>query len=315
MTISGRILESDGEVLKLAVRVHDATGALWSEKQYKEVVDLKHYEESGNGGEPFRFLYVRMANDMAQMREKLTRQQVDSIRQVAELRFAEDFAPESFKGYLSFREASKSAGAWLALLQTPAKNDSMTVVRLPAHDDPTFASVKRIRITEDGVIDTFDLQHENLARKVSDPYTQWRMARLKEMNAVRKLESKRNEQIGKAVAIGVGGILLGVAVGAAGGGSCYSCATIAGSVVGVTSAAALQMALQASKQSAEETEIHRAALEELGESLSQDLKVTVVQVEGETRQLKGTADEQFKQWRIILKEIHEREVGVPQVKP
>jgi hypothetical protein len=148
-----------------------------------------------------------------------------------------------------------------------------------------------------------------------DPYTQWRLSRLKEMNAVRKLESKRNEQVGKAVAIGVGGVLLGVAVGVAGGGACYSCASIAGSLVGATSAAAVQMALQASQQSAQETEIHRAALEELGQSLSEDLKVTVVQVEGDTRELKGTADEQFKQWRIILKEMHEREVGPTHAKP
>ena len=39
--ITGKILESDGEILKLEVSVHDATGLLWFEKEYEGVVDLK----------------------------------------------------------------------------------------------------------------------------------------------------------------------------------------------------------------------------------------------------------------------------------
>jgi hypothetical protein len=313
VVVSGRIVESDGEVLKLAVRARDATGAAWLDKQYAEVIDVKHYDDVGHGGEPFKFLYVRIANDLAEVRERLSPRDTASIRQVAELRFAEDLAPEAFKGYLETGDPSRTAPA---SQKRSARTDQPTlrVARLPANDDPVFASIKRIRITEEGVIDTFDLQHENLAKKISDPYTQWRIARLKEMNAVRQLEAKRNTEVGKAVALGVGGLLLGTALGVATGGTCPSCLSLAGVAVGATSTVALRWALDAVKQSQDETQIHRAALEESGESLSQELKVTVVQVEGDTRQLKGTADEQFAQWRTLLKEMHERDVGVPQTK-
>jgi outer membrane lipoprotein SlyB len=309
VTVTGRIVESDGEILKLAVRVQDATGKKWSETQYEEIVDLKQYGNSEHGGEVFRFLYTRVANDVAQSRDRLTRKDVDAIRQVAELRFAEDFAPDAFKGYLEGGETAKIGNTGLRMFAT--QPTTVTIVRLPASDDPTLASIRRIRVSEEGLIDTFDLQHETLVGKIADPYTQWRTARLKEMNAVRKIEGKRNEQVGKAVALGIGGVLLGAAIGAAGGGYCPSCASIGGAVAGVAAASSVQAVLQAQKQASDETEIHRAALEELGESASHDLKSTVVQVEGETVQLKGTGDEQFRQWRTILKQIHEREVGAP----
>ena len=34
-----------------------------------------------------------------------------------------------------------------------------------------------------------------------------------------------------------------------------------------------------------------------------------MEVEGETVQLKGTADAKFKQWRRVMKKLYEREVG------
>jgi hypothetical protein len=37
----------------------------------------------------------------------------------------------------------------------------------------------------------------------------------------------------------------------------------------------------------------------------------VVEVEGRTLQLKGTAEEQYHEWRRLLKELYENETGVP----
>ena len=95
--VTGRILESDGEILKMAVSVHDATGSLWFTKEYQRVVDTEAYEQSESGTEAFRYLYNRIANDMAQHRQNLSLKDVETIRQVAELKFAEDFAPDAFK--------------------------------------------------------------------------------------------------------------------------------------------------------------------------------------------------------------------------
>jgi hypothetical protein len=37
----------------------------------------------------------------------------------------------------------------------------------------------------------------------------------------------------------------------------------------------------------------------------------VVEVEGRTLQLKGTAEEQYHEWRRLLKELYENETGLP----
>jgi hypothetical protein len=37
----------------------------------------------------------------------------------------------------------------------------------------------------------------------------------------------------------------------------------------------------------------------------------VVDVEGKTLQLTGTAEEQFQEWRRLLKELYENETGLP----
>ncbi len=319
--VTGRILESDGEILKLEVSVHDATGLLWFTREYEEVVDTEAYDQSQNGIEAFQYLYNRIANDVAQYREKLTPKEIESIRQVAELKFAEDFAPNAFEGYLVKGEPRKAAGSFLSRSSAQTENSQIfKVARLPANDDSMLMRVRRIRAREEALVDTLDLQYERLSREISDEYTQWRIARLNEMNAVRELEKKRNEKLGKAVALGVAGAVIGAGIIVATGGE-YGGSAVGGVVVGAAVGAAIQLAVEASKIAKEDMEIHQAALEELGESLAEDLKLTVVQVEGETVELRGSAEEKFKQWREILKEIHEREVGTlqpaepPEVQP
>ena len=133
------------------------------------------------------------------------------------------------------------------------------------------------------------------------------------MNAVREREKKRDEKIGNAIALGVLGIAVGVLVGASGGSNCYACASAGGAIAGSATSVAFQMAVTAAEEAEADTEIHKAALEELGQSLAADLELTVVRVKGETVELTGTAEAKFQEWRKILRQIYEREV--PPVQP
>lgn len=311
--ITGRILESDGEMLKLEVSVHDATGALWFTNEYSEVVNAEAYKRSQNGVETFQFLYNKIANDVARFRAKMAPQTIKQILQIAELKFANEFAPEAFEGYLEKGESEKEGSSLLSKWFSPTqKGQTVKIAKLPADDDPMLMRVRRIRSREETFIDTLDLQYEGSSRKISGAYTQWRIARLNEVNAVRKLDEKRNEKIARAVGIGLAGLAVGILVGSAGGRDCYACASAGGSVAGAAAGAAVTLAIQATKQAEEEAEIHKVALQELGESLAEDLKVTTVQLEGETVELKGSAEAKFNQWRGILKKIYDREVGARQ---
>ncbi|MDX1777619.1 MAG: hypothetical protein R3339_01955, partial [Thermodesulfobacteriota bacterium] len=51
------------------------------------------------------------------------------------------------------------------------------------------------------------------------------------------------------------------------------------------------------------------ALQELGESFGKEMKPIVMEFEGKKYELKGSAEEQYKQWRELLREIYYAETG------
>ena len=61
-----------------------------------------------------------------------------------------------------------------------------------------------------------------------------------------------------------------------------------------------------------ETLIHSDAIAELGDSFASEAQPLVVEVEGQTRRLSGTAEEKYQEWRRILHEIYASETGLAQ---
>ena len=55
--------------------------------------------------------------------------------------------------------------------------------------------------------------------------------------------------------------------------------------------------------------IHKAGIEELSDSFSADLETIIVEFEGKRIELTGTAEEQYREWRELLRRIHEDETG------
>ena len=58
-----------------------------------------------------------------------------------------------------------------------------------------------------------------------------------------------------------------------------------------------------------EAEIHEAAIQELSESFGSEMKPVVMDFEGKQYKLTGSAEEQFKQWRELLRKIYFTETG------
>jgi hypothetical protein len=59
----------------------------------------------------------------------------------------------------------------------------------------------------------------------------------------------------------------------------------------------------------QEAEIHEAAIQELSESFSSEMKPVVMEFQGKQYELTGSAEEQFKQWRELLRKIYYAETG------
>jgi hypothetical protein len=282
--VDGRILESNGRELRLQLVVTDATGRTWFNKVYAGEADTRAYKDGlSKPRDPFENVYNTFANDLLTARRALTREQRVDLRRVAELRFAADLAPYAFGGYL----AKDRKGLYSA-------------VRLPAEDDPVVQRMDRVRERDYALVDTLNEHYASFGGSMAEPYTQWRKANYEELEA--EAQAKREaltRQVLGAVAI-VGGIMAGEATGSSAGSAAATAAVIGG-----------MYAFKSGLDRRAEIKIHTESLKQLGDSFQSEVQPLVVDVEGRTLELKGSAEQQYAEWRQLLRELYENETGLP----
>jgi len=282
--VDGRILESNGRELRLQLVVTDATGRTWFNKVYEGEADTRAYKDGlSKPRDPFENVYNTFANDLLTARRALTREQRVDLRRVAELRFAADLAPYAFGGYL----AKDRKGLYSA-------------VRLPAEDDPVVQRMDRVRERDYALVDTLNEHYASFGGSMAEPYTQWRKANYEELEA--EAQAKREaltRQVLGAVAI-VGGIMAGEATGSSAGSAAATAAVIGG-----------MYAFKSGLDRRAEIKIHTESLKQLGDSFQSEVQPLVVDVEGRTLELKGSAEQQYAEWRQLLRELYENETGLP----
>ncbi|MFT5289711.1 MAG: hypothetical protein ACI82F_001777 [Planctomycetota bacterium] len=293
LLVTGCILKSNGEELKLEVTAVDARGRAWFEKKsFRSAVSEEDCTEAVDKQcEVFQSLYNQIANELAAAAQELTIEETLEVRKIAEMRFAEELVPSAFSDYL-VEEKRGSFGN---------RSNLLTVDRLPSEEDEFMGRVQRIRVRDDMLIDALDAHYESLHREVKPVYLDWRKTRVIEMNLIRKVDDKKNAQVAGGFAAVVGGALLGAAAADSGG---YN--PQAGAAVGALVGAGASLMVQASRVS-EESEINKVQLEELGISFGAEVEPITLEVEGETVQLTGTAESQYAQWRELLAVLYKVE--------
>ncbi|MGD2112120.1 MAG: hypothetical protein PVI50_01955 [Gammaproteobacteria bacterium] len=282
--VQGTILASDGEHLELRINALDATGREWFDTVYEAQVPAAVYQSDGPRDEPFQSLYNAIANDLAAYRESLGVQEIAAVRRVAELRFAADLAPDAFAGYLQ-----------------RAADGRYTIHHLPSRDDPMYRRIRAIRERDFLLVDTLNGHYDNFYREMEQPYTDWRRARSEEAAALREIEQDSL----KRKLLGVAAIAGAIAIEATGRGN--------GAATGVLRDTMVLGGVYAIKTGFDmdsETEIHRDAIEELGDSFTSEARPLVVEVEGQTHKLTGSAEAQYTRWRRLLKQIYAAETGL-----
>ena len=284
LLVSGIILESNGLQLDLQVTAKDASGHKWFTREYRAGVEADYYQSSGLSGEVFQPLYNTIANDLATFLKSLTEDDISSIHRVAELRFAADIAPEAYNGYLDINETGE-----------------YTVVHLPSNDDPMYGRVQAIQERDLLMIDTLNGHFDNFHREMQQPYTEWRKARSDEAEKQRALEKAALNRTLLGVASIVGAIFVGVAAPE------YNSGLDTLTDVMVLGGAA---AIKSGMDKRSEAVIHRESIEELGTSFSSEARPLVVEVEGKTVELTGSAEAQYEQWRVLMGQIYASETGL-----
>lgn len=287
--VSAKILESTGMQLRLEVTVDDASGRVWFRKEYEQLADTRSYKDTtGKPRDPFQNLYVLVANDMLTYRQTLAANDLQTVRNVSELRFASDLAPYAFQDFLA----------------TDKKKGTYQVIRLPASDDPIMARMDRIRERDYALLDTVNEHYALFSDTMSESYTNWRRYSHDEIEA--QDEAQRSAMTRKllgAAAI-VGGLVMGTQSNTYVGQAAATAAVFGGAY-----------AVKSGFDKGSEVKMHSDSLKQLGESFQAEVQPMVVEVEGRTLQLRGTAEEQFQEWRRLLKELYENETGLPAVAP
>ena len=280
--VSGKIIESTGQILRAEITVTDATGKQWFKRDYNQLADTRSYkDQTGKPRDPFQNMYNTLANDMLVYRQAMTANDLENVRRVSELRFASDLAPYAFSNYM-----------------TQDKKGMKQVVRLPSEDDPMLQRMDRIRERDYALLDTINEHYSLFAENMSEPYTNWRRYSYSELEA--KDEAKRASITRKL--LGAAAIVGGLVVGA-------EANTYAGQAAATGAIFGGAYAVKSGFDKGAEVKLHSDSLKQLGESFQAEVQPMVVELEGRTLQLKGTAEEQYTEWRRLLKELYENETG------
>jgi hypothetical protein len=295
--VDGRIVESTGYSLSLDITVGDSTGRHWFTKRYTRDADTSAYREgAGKGRDPFQNIYVEIANDMLAFRGRLVAAELVAIPRTTRLRFGNDLAPAAFHDYLAKDRPHEGRPEY-------------RVVRLPADDDPIVERVDRIRQRDAAMVDTVSDHYGVFAEKLADPYMGWRRSTYDEIDAEQK--TKREATTRKL--LGAGAILAGIAMpNLCGNNPTYgSYACNAGeSLARAAAVTGGVMAVISGFEKGKQAQIHTDAIKEITGSFQSEAAPAVVDVEGRTLKLTGSAEAQFAEWRKLLHDLYQEETGI-----
>ena len=281
--INGTILQSDGEAMQIRIAVTDSSGREWYTKVYSELISQFSYEPSQRQqADPFQVIYNKISNDLLEYRKRnLTNQQIVEVRTISELLFARRFSPEVFDSYL-----------------TTDRQGNLAITALPAETDPVLQRVRDIRERDFMFIDTVQDYYATYVRQMRLPYDTWRALSYDETIELRELRASANRRF----VAGAAAVLGGLAAATSGG----NYATQTGGAIGVGAGAYL---IKSGFDKRAEAKLHSDALEELGESLENEVAPRVFSLDDRTITLTGSVEEQYAQWKDVLADIYASEVG------
>jgi len=280
LLVTGEIVESNGENLELKIEVADATGRTWLAENYRAEAGASSYTGNRLGQkDAFQDIYNTIANEMVQFRQKLPAEDIRRIRTTARLKFAREFAPDAFSDYLAEGDGS-----------------TLRIKRLPAPDDPMMQRLLKIRERVYMYVDTLNERYDAFYRRMWPSYENWRQLNYTERQALKKI---RREALTRKL---VGALM--VAAGIMGAVNDSNFGAISAGMI-LLGGQVIISGINVSK----EAQLNEAAIGELSESFGSEMKPVVMHLEGRQYELTGSAKQQFKQWKALLRKIYFIETG------
>lgn len=287
--VSGRIERSDGEFVVLDISVDDAAGRRWFDKSYETQTGKTSYSERRDRRrDPYQKVFNDIANDLQAFVAQLPARQLQQTRQISELQFFADMSPLAYGEHLQTDE-----------------DGLVSVVRLPAENDPAVMRLRQIRERDRLVVDTLNEHYANFYYGIAIPYRSWRKNSRQE--AVDYREVKRSARMQALVGV----VVLAGSLAIDTNSSNRRTRNVNRGLQNMGIYEGLNRVIGGFQRNSEAS-LHLDTIAELSESFGAEAAPMVVNVEGQERRLTGTAAAQYESWRKLLKEIYEAETGFGQ---
>jgi hypothetical protein len=284
LNVTGEILHSDGDMVRVQVNAVDATGRVWIDDEYElETAAGSYNRQRYPELDPYQDLFNSIANDLAAVQRELKGEDARRIRTVAALRYAEELTPEAFDGYVE---------------QT--RDGTYALNRLPAVEDPMFDRTQRVRQRERLFVETLNQHYEQFSNEAAPSYDGWREYAREEAISIRELTKSARWRTGLGIATIVASVVYG------------SNSNNDGFSDRVVRDALMYMGMDVLRTGAvrrQEKRLHTETLEELSESFSDEVQPLVVEIQGVQHRLTGTAEVQYQEWRELLQRMFITETG------
>ncbi len=284
--ISGTIVKSDGEFVTLKVNVEDASGRHWYSKPYSTQTGSSSFAANRDRRlDPYQKVFNDIANDLRTHVAQFPKKDVERVQQISELQFFNDMSPLAYGDFLETSEEG-----------------IVTIVRLPAENDPAVARLRQIRERDRLVVDTLNEHYANFYYGIAIPYQSWRKTAREEAVNYRQVKRSATLQtlLGAAVVAG------SMAMDTSSGGK--QTRNVNRALQGIAFSEGLNTMFKGFSRRSE-ANMYIESIKELSESFGAEAAPMVVEVEGETRNLTGTAAAQYESWRRLLRQIYEAETG------
>ncbi len=278
--ILGKIKKSNGQEVRIKVKVIDASGRKIMNKDFSKKIDSSHYSNSRTKNtDAYNPLFEEVASKIVDKIEKLNSKRVNDLINISNLRFGAEFSPESFDTYLD------------------RKNNKYFLKALPSDEDPMWQRVNSIMIREQLFVDSLQSHYNKFVNFSNQSYLLWQGQSYNEIVAEKKAKTK-------AIGRGILGVLsIAAAVASASSPKDYN-DDYSGEVAMLTLGGKL---LEDAAKYKAEAKMHRDSIKELGDSIDAELAPNVIEFENKTIELSGNAKEQFVEWRKFLSKMYELE--------
>ena len=282
LIISGRIEVSNGLDVSIRIGAWDITGKEWVNKVYSSTIAQSSYSKRRDlTQDPYQNIYNKIANDLVKLKQELKQQQLQRINEIGDIRFAAELIPAVYKDYL-----------------TKNKKNIYEAQRLPDDDDSIMQRVYNIQEREFLLLDTLNEYYAQLYENISQPYENWRKLSREDMITYEELKksARTRKMLGAAALIGA----------------------IVSDGDSQTSKSMQQMAIYGGMEAMKsgfsktsEAKIYKESMKELGTAFDSEAEPLIIELEGQTIRLTGSAQEKFLEWRKLLKQIYTDETGFP----